>query len=57
MTRLAPGVYSRGGELHLVVSELLEAAGYPDTEENTETVVRAALDTFATLDIPIEFAP
>jgi hypothetical protein len=57
MTRLAAGVYSTDGELRLVVSELLEAAGYPDTEENTETVVRAALDTFATLDIPIEFAP
>lgn len=53
--RLAPGVYALGPELHLVIPELLEAAGYADTEENIEMVVRAALDTFAGADVPIEF--
>jgi hypothetical protein len=57
MKRLAPGVYSDGVELHLVVTELLDAAGYPDTEANIQAVVHAALETFDTLDIPIGFTP
>jgi hypothetical protein len=57
MKRLGPGVYSDGAELHLVVTELLDAAGYPDTEANVQAVVHAALERFDTLDIPIEFTP
>jgi hypothetical protein len=35
MVRLMPGVYDDGrGGLHLVLGELLEGAGYPDTPEN-----------------------
>lgn len=53
--RLAPGVYSVGGELHLVVDELLEGAGYEASEANVELVTRLALERFAQLDIPLVF--
>lgn len=53
--QLLPGVYVVDGELHPVVSELLEDAGYARTEANIETVTRAALDVFGDLDIPVAF--
>jgi hypothetical protein len=48
MIKLGPGVYVDDDEaLHLVVPEMLTAAGYPDTADNRETLIRAARDVFA----------
>lgn len=50
--RLAPGVYSLAGELHIDVPELLEAQGYADTPENRDTVADAARAIAKKLGIP-----
>jgi hypothetical protein len=43
--QLGPGVYvSADGALHLVMPELLTAAGYADTPENRDTLTAAALE-------------
>lgn len=55
--RLAPGVYDdNAGGLHLVISEMLEANGWPDTPENRETLERAARDVFAAAKIQVNEA-
>jgi len=48
MIRLAPGVYDdeRGG-LHLVLAEILAAAGFADTPDNQAMMVDAARALFA----------
>jgi len=43
LERIAPGIYADGdGAMHLIISELLVAHGYVDTEENREAVIAAA---------------
>ncbi len=55
MKRLAPGVYDDGeGGLHLVVPELLVAAGYADTPANRQTVEEAARSVFAVFGGDVE---
>ena len=44
--RIAPGVYSHDGELHLDAAELLEAHGYEPTPEN-QARLEAELDAIA----------
>lgn len=45
--RIAPGVYDHDGSLHLVIPELLEHAGLPDTRHNREALACAALNIIA----------
>ena len=46
MKRLAPGVYDDGhGGLHLDLTELLAAHGFPDTPANREALIKAVNET------------
>jgi hypothetical protein len=51
MRRIAPGVYDENGVMHLVLPELLEAAGYEDNEANRDLLIAAARKM---LDCPVE---
>lgn len=55
MKRLEPGVYvDDEGALHLVLPEMLDAAGYADTPENRATLIDVAQAMFAEQGIPVE---
>ena len=52
--RLAPGVYDdNAGGIHLFLTEMLEANGWPDTAENRATLERAARDVFHAADVDV----
>jgi len=45
MKKITDGVYQDdAGAMHLVIEEMLDAAGYADTRENRETLTRAAIE-------------
>jgi len=59
--KLAPGIYAKGGELHLDLPELLKANGYADTPANRAMLIAAARElvagtamTLEETDAPIE---
>ena len=41
-TELAPGIYFKDGQVDVYTEELLEHFGWPDTEENRDTVTQVA---------------
>jgi len=48
--RIGPGLYTDDqGGLHIVVKEILEAYGYPDTEENRDMLVEETQEVVAEL--------
>ena len=56
--QLMPGVYDdQSGGLHLVLSELLEGAGYADTLANRQMLIEAARETFGAITIDDEVDP
>jgi len=55
--RLAPGVYDdNAGGIHLFISEMLEANGWPDTPENRATLEHAAREVFDAAKISVNEA-
>jgi hypothetical protein len=52
--RIAPGLYDEDGTMHLVLDELLEAAGWPATPENLHQIETAAREYFDSQGIPVE---
>lgn len=42
--KIGPGLYDKGGVLHVYVEEVLEAMGFPDTLENRIATLRACDD-------------
>lgn len=47
MKRLAPGIYDdEHGGMHLDLTELLAAHGFPDTPANREALIKAVHETY-----------
>lgn len=52
MQRLKPGIYHDGaGGLHIDVTEMLRANGWPDTPANRDAIEQAARDMFGTIEV------
>jgi hypothetical protein len=50
-----PGVYADDeGGMHVDIPELLAARGYPDTPQNRETLIKAAVDIGLELGLPVD---
>ena len=54
LERIAPGIYrGEGNVCHLVIDELLEAEGLPNTPENYAMMIAAARELLAQQDPPV----